>query len=128
MSLDRQTLREELVAIIAAGRELSPDHDHELADMYVDMLHQRRFIQSPKPRPGFLDDPQSVRTLLTGLGATLAALVLAFLLFAGSHLSYVRHDDYFRDFGNGPNNVQVTPYGGQFNNDGGVQPIPQAQH
>ena len=38
MDVRRTELRDELTALIAAGRELSPDHDQVLAEVFVDRM------------------------------------------------------------------------------------------
>ena len=38
MPVQRTDLRDELTALIAAGRELSPDHDQALAEVFIDRL------------------------------------------------------------------------------------------
>lgn len=81
MSLVRQQLREELVAIIAAGRELSPEHDYLLADIY---LSRTRAV--PRPRSSiaqWLDHPRVLRTLLAVACLALAALAFSLLAFHG---------------------------------------------
>jgi hypothetical protein len=83
MALERQDLREELVAVIAAGRELSPAHDYALADVFLD--HVRRHGTSQERKPRWLDDPERLRTLLTGAGVALAALLFSFFVLAAFH-------------------------------------------
>lgn len=78
MAIERQQLREELAAIIAAGRELSPQHDYLLADIYLDLRDRNR---PPQPRAaGLFGGPFSLRDFLAGV--CLGLVALAFPLFA----------------------------------------------
>jgi hypothetical protein len=83
MALERQDMRDELVAVIAAGRELSPEHDYHLADVYLDHIH-RYFGRQRKPLRWF-EDPKRLRTLLAAAGIALAALLFSFFLLAAAH-------------------------------------------
>jgi len=47
MPVQRAELRDELAVLIAAGRELSPDHDRVLADVFIDRIADRI---GPAPR------------------------------------------------------------------------------
>lgn len=84
MSLERQQLREELVAIIAAGRELSPDHDHFLADIYLSRAHPHHPTPPQSPVARWLGDPRLLRTLLAAACLALAVLALSLLAFHGA--------------------------------------------
>jgi hypothetical protein len=46
MRTRRSELRDELTAMIAAGRELSPDHDRVLAEVFIDRVEGRIAPQS----------------------------------------------------------------------------------
>jgi hypothetical protein len=82
MALERQNLRDELVAMIAAGRELSPEHDRELADVYLDHVH--RHYTPRQERPRWFEDPERLRTLLAAAVIALAALLFSFFVFAAT--------------------------------------------
>lgn len=41
MPVQRTELREDLAALIAAGRELSPDHDQALTEVFIDRVANR---------------------------------------------------------------------------------------
>lgn len=74
----RDDLRNELVAIIAAGRELSPEHDYMLADIYLDLTKHRQATQPWHER--ILDGSGGMRALV-GI-ACLAFALLAFSMLA----------------------------------------------
>ncbi|MBV9281099.1 MAG: hypothetical protein JOZ41_13540 [Chloroflexi bacterium] len=81
LSLERHELRKELMAVIGAGRELSPDHDAALADVFLDYMHRRYALQPARPQPG-----NSLRRLGPYIAAAclaLAALTFPFLVFHG---------------------------------------------
>jgi hypothetical protein len=77
MRVARTELHDDLKALIAAGRELSPEDDSVLADIFLDRLDRT----SKKPRPGW---PLSARTIRRCAGA--AVLTLA-LLTGGAFIS-----------------------------------------
>lgn len=79
---DRRTeLRDELAILIATGRELTPDHDQALADVFVD-----RLVKAPSK-------PSVVRRFATGLRISRALLGVAILVLTvvglGSAVSVV---------------------------------------
>lgn len=51
MDTRHDELRDELVALLGAGRELSADTDRQLADAFVRFLDQRQEIELPRPAP-----------------------------------------------------------------------------
>jgi len=69
MTMRRTELRDDLRAVIAAGRELSPEDDAVLADMFLDQLDRRK--ETPR-NPRTL----SARNLRRCAGAAVLALVL----------------------------------------------------
>jgi hypothetical protein len=79
MALDREQLRDELVMMIAAGRELSPEHDYALADVFLDnareTIRQAAAPPAPPPRQGHIAAFAGAAVL------ALAFLVSPFLLF-----------------------------------------------
>jgi hypothetical protein len=75
MAIERQRLREELVAMFAAARELSPEYDPFLADIYLDTAYGRQRAL-PRPTPLFAQ----LKRMGPLLGA--AALALAALIFS----------------------------------------------
>ncbi|GAC1328090.1 MAG: hypothetical protein NVSMB22_19770 [Chloroflexota bacterium] len=78
MAIERQQLRDELAAVIAAGRELAPEYDHVLADLFLDLA-----LRTPRKQSGIswlIDDPRRLRAALAA--ACLAVAALIFLLFA----------------------------------------------
>jgi hypothetical protein len=81
MAIERQQLREELAAVIAAGRELSPEHDLLLSDIYLDLRDRYRPTQ-PKSA-GLLSGPINMRDLVAGACLGLAALAFPLLIFHG---------------------------------------------
>lgn len=77
MALERRDLHDELVALIAAGRELPPEHDGALADIFLNHPHYRA---APQPAPtGLMAALQDWRVVA---GALLLALT-AFLFGTG---------------------------------------------
>ena len=84
MALDRSRLREELVAVISAGRELAPEYDYLLADAFLDASYR----SSPGPRSRFLelfDNSERMRNLIGVACLALAAFAFSVLLFQGSN-------------------------------------------
>ncbi len=69
MGEPRTDLHDDLRALIAAGRELSPEHDTVLADMFLDRLNRT----TVKPTSGRSLSPRAVRHRV---GAALLALAL----------------------------------------------------
>jgi hypothetical protein len=83
MALDPEHLRDELVMMIAAGRELSPEHDYALADVFLDNAREsiRRAATPPAPPPR-----QGHIAALAGAALLAFAFLLSpFLLFHGHH-------------------------------------------
>lgn len=79
MALDRHKLRNDLVTVIAAGRELSPEHDYALADTFLRHAHESLLLEV-NPRK----QSPNWRTVAALIGATclfLAALLSPSLLF-----------------------------------------------
>ncbi len=92
MSLDRNHLREELAAIIAASRELPPDHDRALADIFLERAQLG--IQQPAPvaaRPQH-DWPLLAGALLLAMTAFLFGTVFGRI---GSHGPPYGYRGYF---------------------------------
>src|SRR5919202_4487334 len=82
MEPQQRDLRDELVAIIAAGRELPPENDYVLADIALAAMGRRGSVPiTPRPTAWYDD----LGRLAAPLGATLAALILgSMLLFHGA--------------------------------------------
>lgn len=98
MALDRQKLRDDLVAVIHAGREISPEHDYALAEVFL--RHAREsLIQevAPPARP------------ITGgqLGGLLAVACFA---VAGLLSPFFLFHDYHHAGDFGQQNVAPSPY------------------
>jgi hypothetical protein len=72
MSLERLDLHDELVALIAAGRELPPEHDRALADIFLDHAQYRATAQPA---------PSSLLTALQDWRVVAGALLLALTAF-----------------------------------------------
>jgi hypothetical protein len=90
----RDELRNELVAIIAAGRELSPEHDYVLADIYLDLTKHRQSTEPWYDR--LINGPNGAKALI-------GVACLGFALLAFSMLAFgARHDrdgyDHARSF------------------------------
>jgi hypothetical protein len=73
MSLERHDLHDELVALIAAGRELPPEHDQALADIFLDHAQYRATSAQPAP--------SSLLTALQDWRVVAGALLLALTAF-----------------------------------------------
>ncbi|HEX6506816.1 MAG TPA: hypothetical protein VF221_04215 [Chloroflexota bacterium] len=73
MSLQRHDLHDELVALIAAGRELPAEHDRVLADVFLD--HARNRLNPQPAAARLLDLLQDARVL----GAALCLALASFL-------------------------------------------------
>ena len=73
MALEHRDLRDELVALIAAGRELPPEHDGALADIFLNHPHYQ--ATPPPAQSGLMAALQDWRVvagaLLLGLTAFL---------------------------------------------------------
>jgi hypothetical protein len=69
MTLQRTELHDDLRALIAAGRELSPEDDALLADMFLERLD--RTIEKPRSRQLL-----SARTVRRNIGAAVVGLAL----------------------------------------------------
>jgi hypothetical protein len=78
MSLVRHELRDELVTIIAAGRELPPDHDHILADIF---LKNARALIDPQPQPATPTTWEKARNLVAAGVIGLAGIMFGALAF-----------------------------------------------
>lgn len=79
MPVPRTELREELTILIAAGRELSPDHDHALAEAFIDRV-TARLTPAPRTRRGLIVWGKPRRLLgaaIVGLACLGAASVLS---------------------------------------------------
>lgn len=74
MALDRHDLHDELVALIAAGRELPPEHDRALADIFLDHAQYRSAQQSAPA-------PSNLFTALHDWRVVAGALMLALTAF-----------------------------------------------
>jgi len=48
----REELRDELIAVLAAARELSPDTDRHLADAFAERVEQRRVARPVRAKSG----------------------------------------------------------------------------
>lgn len=74
MALERQRLRDDLVSVIAAGRELSPEHDYALADVFLATAFREPESEGGKTR--IFDDPRIIAAV-AALCLSLAALIFA---------------------------------------------------
>ena len=98
MANQRTELRDELLVLIATGRELTPDHDHALADVFVDHVAKRMSASPPAPQ-GLSIWGKSQR-LLAAAFLGLAGLGAASML----SIQHTEHDRYVQ-----PARVQVMP-------------------
>src|SRR5579859_6242553 len=80
MGEPRSALHDDLRALIAAGRELSPEHDAVLADMFLDRLHRTAVT----PPTGHSLSPRVVRNRV-------GAALLALALLTGGALVSIQH-------------------------------------
>src|SRR5437588_12414001 len=77
MALERRKQREELVGIIDAGRELSPEHDYELADLYLTSMRLAPPTESALSR--LLTHPRRLRVLAASVCLAFAGLTFPIL-------------------------------------------------
>jgi hypothetical protein len=82
MPVRETELRDELVALIAAGRELSPDHDRALVEVFVDRMASR--AAPPSRRRQVLAAVGRPQRILGALVLALAGL-LGMTSVLGSH-------------------------------------------
>jgi hypothetical protein len=102
MSLERRDLHDELVALIAAGRELPPEHDRALADIFLDHAQYRATAQPA---------PSSLLTALQDWRVVAGALLLALSAFlfgtgfgqaaGGPYWDGYGHRSYQNEYGHG---------------------------
>lgn len=79
MQTRHDELRDELVAILSAGRELSPDADRQLADAFVRYLESQDTEEHAPIKPA--EAPHQPHYSLVGAGAAWgASLMFLFLL------------------------------------------------
>ena len=103
--------------MIGVGRELSPEYDHALADIYLRFAHPDQEAQSQPSR--LFDGPNRVRDLMSAAALALAALAFSLALFHGGSTGYGtnpsvfapqiydRHDFYWRS--DGPWHGEISP-------------------
>ena len=72
MALERRDLHDELVALLATARELPPEHDGALADIFLNHPHNR-----PAPQPA----PSGLMAALQDWRVVAGALLLALTAF-----------------------------------------------
>ncbi len=51
MEQSRESLRDEVISLLNASRELSPSDDHPLAEAFVTRLEQQLMTRTPRSRP-----------------------------------------------------------------------------
>lgn len=79
MPVQRTELRDELTALIAAGRELSPDHDELLAEVFLDRLTTKPVSPSRARRVlSVARKPRHLLAVILGLTVLGAAAVQPF--------------------------------------------------
>jgi hypothetical protein len=83
MALDRYKLRDDLVTVIAAGRELSPENDYALADTFLRHAHESLLLEVNPPKRS--PSGGSVAALIGAACLFLAALLSPSLLFHRDH-------------------------------------------
>jgi hypothetical protein len=115
MALERQDLHNELVALIAAGRELPPEHDSALADIF---LNHPRYQATPQPAQS------SLMAVLQDWRVVAGALLLALTAFlfgtgfghaAGPYGGYGDRDGFSHAWYHGDDGSDMQ--GGQWQND-----------
>ena len=83
MALDRSTLRDDLVSVIAAGRELGQEHDYALADVFLNHAHDALLREVTPPPTPVKAGPIAA---LVGAGfLALAALLSPYFMWHGYH-------------------------------------------
>lgn len=104
MGVPRSELHDDLRAIIAAGRELSPEDDALLADMFLDRLGRTEV----KPPARHSLSPRAVRNRV---GAALLALALLTggALVSVQHANHEGQSDVVQ-----PSGMKVGPFGKAF--------------
>lgn len=82
MNSRHDELREELLAVLGAGRELSPEADKQLAEAFIRFLEQEQIPESGKVRPHeACHQPHTSLQIAGGIwGAALMFLVLAVII------------------------------------------------
>ncbi len=82
MSSRHDELRDELLVILGAGRELSPEADKQLAEAFIRFLEQERAPESRKARPDqACEQPHYSLQIAGGIwGVALTFLVLALII------------------------------------------------
>jgi hypothetical protein len=84
-------LRDELVAILGASRELSPDVDHQLADAFLRALNQ---VEEPQPRrPGAVEALHQPHYSIRLSGAAWGAALM--FLFCGLAFGHPSASQFF---------------------------------
>jgi hypothetical protein len=83
MALERQQLRDDLVAVIGAARDLSPENDYALADVFIRLAREQIVREVAPPRP--LINWGQITTLIGAAVLALTTLASPFLLFHGGH-------------------------------------------
>lgn len=113
MALERHDLHDELVALIAAGRELPPEHDRALADIFLD--HAQYRSTPPAVRSSLLTALQDWRVVA---GALLLALT-SFLFGTGFGHAAGPDAPYGDGYGHGwyQDHDGVVFHGGPWQND-----------
>ena len=91
MQTRHEDLRDELVAILGAGRELSPDADRQLADAFVRFLEQEDTREVSRAAPVEAPHQPHYSLVAVGLawGASLMFLLLLLLLDQPEPIGYV---------------------------------------
>jgi ferric-dicitrate binding protein FerR (iron transport regulator) len=84
MDLRRTELRDELAAIIAAGRELTPEHDQVLAEAFIDRVASR--IAAPPSRANY------ALTFFSRPRRLVGAIVLSLACIGGASAAALHHE------------------------------------
>jgi hypothetical protein len=115
VALERRDLHDELVALIAAGRELPPEHDGALADIFLNHPHYRTASQ-PAPS-GLMAALQDWRVVAGALLLALTAFLFGtgFGHAAGPYGSYGDGDGFSHAWYH--NDGGSVDQGGQWQND-----------